>query len=183
MTFPRRRILNFAGFLVCAGLMAYALYAQHQLMLEPCPLCVLQRFAVIGLGIVFLIAAIHNPAGGARRVYAGLLGLVTAFGVVVAGRHVWLQHLPSDEIPACGPGLDYMWENFPLADVVQHGLQGLGRVRDRRLDLSRPVDAGLGIDCGAGSRSRRHLEQRPEISSLGSLSSNAIAESLRGGIC
>lgn len=126
MTLPDRRILNFAGFLVCVGLMAYALYAQHQLMLEPCPLCVLQRFAVIGLGIVFLIAAIHNPAGMARRVYAGLLGLMTVFGVIVAGRHVWLQHLPSDEIPACGPGLDYMWENFPLADVVNMVFKGSG---------------------------------------------------------
>ena len=137
---------------------------------------------MIGLGIVFLIAAIHNPAGGARRVYAGLLGLVTAFGVVVAGRHVWLQHLPSDEIPACGPGLDYMWENFPLADVINMVFKGSGEcatVDWTFLGLSMPawvLIAVLGLGLGGIWNNLR------KISSLGSLSSNAIAESLCGGI-
>ena len=62
MKIPDKRMLNFAAFLVCAGLMGYALYSQHQLMLEPCPLCILQRLAVIGLGLVFLIAGLHNPS-------------------------------------------------------------------------------------------------------------------------
>jgi disulfide bond formation protein DsbB len=106
--------------------MAYALYAQHQLMLEPCPLCILQRFAVIGLGVFFLLGAIHNPAGGARFVYTTGLGLSALLGVIVAGRHVWLQELPADEVPACGPGLDYMWENFPLADVLNMVFKGSG---------------------------------------------------------
>ena len=153
MTIPDRRVLNLAGFLVCVGLMAYALYAQHQLMLEPCPLCVLQRFAVIGLGIVFLVAALHNPRGGGRHVYAGLLAVVAIFGVGVAGRHVWLQHLPPDEIPACGPGLDYMWENFPLADVINMVFKGSGECADvvwSFLGLSMPTWVlinvlGLGI--------------------------------------
>lgn len=126
MTIPSRRALNLAGFLICSALMAYALYAQHQLMLEPCPLCILQRFAVIGLGVFFLLGAIHNPAGGARFVYATGLGLSALLGVIVAGRHVWLQELPADEVPACGPGLDYMWENFPLADVLNMVFKGSG---------------------------------------------------------
>ena len=154
MTIPDRRVLNLAGFLVCVGLMAYALYAQHQLMLEPCPLCVLQRFAVIGLGIVFLVAALHNPAGGGRLVYAGLLAVVAISGVGVAGRHVWLQHLPPDEIPACGPGLDYMWENFPLADVINMVFKGSGECADINwsfLGLSMPawvLIAVLGLGIG-----------------------------------
>jgi disulfide bond formation protein DsbB len=126
MNIPDKRVVNLAGFLVCAGLMGYALYSQHQLMLEPCPLCVLQRLAVIGLGLVFLIAGLHNPFGVGRFIYAALMALATMFGAVVAGRHVWLQLLPEDKVPACGPGLDYMWENFPLADVINMVFKGSG---------------------------------------------------------
>ncbi len=126
MTIPSARILNFAGFLICAALMGYALYAQHQLLLEPCPLCVLQRFAVIGLGIVFLISGLHNPSGAGRYVYSLLLLLVSIFGAIVAGQHLHLQLMPEDQVPACGPGLDYMWENFPLADVINMVFQGSG---------------------------------------------------------
>lgn len=126
MTIPDRRSLNFAGFAICTGMMGFALYAQHGLMLEPCPLCVLQRLAVISLGVVFLLAALHNPSGGGRYAYSLLLLLATALGAIVAGRHVWLQMLPSDEVPACGPGLDYMWENFPLADVINMVFKGSG---------------------------------------------------------
>ena len=126
MTIPNRRILNFSGFLACAGMMAFALFAQHQLMLDPCPLCILQRLAVIGLGIVFLIAGIHNPAGAGRYVYAALLAIATVLGAIVAGRHLWLQMMPEDQVPACGPGLDYMWENFPIARVMDMVFQGSG---------------------------------------------------------
>ena len=126
MTIPDKRVLNFGGSLVCAGLMGYALYAQYQLMLEPCPLCILQRIAVIGLGLVFLVAALHNSSGAARFIYAALLALATVLGATVAGRHTWLQMIPEDQVPACGPGLDYMWENFPLADVINMVFKGSG---------------------------------------------------------
>lgn len=108
------------------SLMGYAFFAQYQLMLTPCPLCILQRIAVICLGIVFLVAAAHNPTGAGRYIYSFLLLVATAFGAVVAGRHVWLQSLPPSEVPACGPGLDYMWENFPLADVMNMVFKGSG---------------------------------------------------------
>ncbi len=126
MKIPDSRVLNFAGFLACAGLMGYALYAQYQLMLEPCPLCILQRIAVIGLGLVFLIAGLHNPARVGRFVYASLLAVAMLLGAIVAGRHAWLQIIPEDQVPACGPGLDYMWENFPLADVINMVFRGSG---------------------------------------------------------
>ncbi len=126
MNIPERRALNFGGFIVCAGLMAYALYAQHQLVLEPCPLCVLQRFAVIGLGIVFLISGLHNPSGAGRYVYSLLLLVITSLGAIVAGQHLRLQLMPEDQVPACGPGLEYMWENFPLADVINMVFKGSG---------------------------------------------------------
>ena len=57
MTLPGPRLLNLAGFLACTGMMGFALYAQHVLLLDPCPLCVFQRIATIALGLVFLAAA------------------------------------------------------------------------------------------------------------------------------
>jgi len=126
MNIPDKKVLNLAGFLTCAALMAYALFAQYQLVLEPCPLCILQRFAIIVVGVVFLIAGLHNPSGTGRYVYSLLLAIATMFGSIVAGRHVWLQLIPEDQVPACGPGLDYMWENFPLADVINMVFKGSG---------------------------------------------------------
>ena len=107
-------------------MMAYALYAEHVLFLMPCPLCVFERMAVIALGIVFLAAAIHNPAGGGRRIYSFLVFAVAATGVGIAGRHVWLQNLPADEVPACGPGFDYIIDAFPLSDALKMIFTGSG---------------------------------------------------------
>jgi disulfide bond formation protein DsbB len=126
MTLPGRRSLALGGFLACCGMMGFALYAQHVLLLDPCPLCVLQRVVVIVLGTVFLAAALHDPAGWGRRVYAALIGLVAIGGIGIAGWHVRLQNLPPDEVPTCGPGLDYMLENFPLADAMRMVFEGSG---------------------------------------------------------
>jgi len=126
MTIPGRRLLNLAGFLSCAGMMAYALYVEHVLYMMPCPLCIFERVAVISLGIVFLLATLHNPNTTGRRVYAGLVALVVAAGDGVAGWHVRLQNLPVDEVPSCGPGLNYMLDAFPLADALKMVFYGSG---------------------------------------------------------
>jgi len=142
MTLPSKRVLNSLGFLACAGMMAFALYVQYGLRLEPCPLCVLQRIAVIGMGIAFLLLAVHNPAGWARRIYLGLLGLAAIGGAVVAGRHVWLQNLPPDKVPSCGPGLSYMLDNFPLGDALKMVFTGSGECAEiawQFLGLSMPA--------------------------------------------
>ncbi len=106
--------------------MAYALYAEHALMLMPCPLCVFQRMAVIALGIAFALAALHNPRGGGRHVYTGLIAVTAGAGIGVAGRHVWLQNLPPDRVPSCGPGFDYIIESFPLSEALQLIFTGSG---------------------------------------------------------
>ena len=126
MTLPGRRLLNLAGFLGCAGLMAYALYAEHVLFLMPCPLCVFQRMAVIALGFSFALAALHNPAGNGRYFYTALIAITGGAGVGVAGRHVWLQNLPADQVPSCGPGFDYIIDSFPLADALALIFTGSG---------------------------------------------------------
>ena len=149
------RQVNLAGFLACVGIMAYALYAEHVLMLMPCPLCVFQRMAVIALGIVFLVASIQNPAGAGRRVYAALVLLAAGAGVSVAGRHVWLQNLPADQVPSCGPGFEYIIDSFPLADALKMIFTGSGECASidwQFLGLSMPawVLIAVGITGLAG---------------------------------
>ncbi|MEL7535528.1 MAG: disulfide bond formation protein B [Pseudomonadota bacterium] len=121
-----RRSANLLGFGACVGLMAYALYAQHGLGLEPCPLCVFQRIGVIATGVVFLIAALHNPAGGGRIGYALALLLTGGATAAVAGRHVWLQNLPPDQVPACGASLEFLLDTAPFFDVLQQVFTGSG---------------------------------------------------------
>jgi len=114
------------GLVMCCFMMAVALYLQYGIGLEPCPLCIFQRVAVISAGVVFLIGAIHNPKRWGGMVYA-LLSLVAVLGgIAVAGRHVWLQTLPPDSVPSCGPGLDYMMDMLPLWDVMARVLHGSG---------------------------------------------------------
>ena len=126
MTIPATRQLNLAGFLACVGMMAYAVYAERYLMLMPCPLCVFQRMAVISIGIIFLTATLHNPASWGRRVYAGLILAAAGAGIGVAGRHVWLQNLPPDQVPACGAGYDYIMDTLPFAEALTVIFSGSG---------------------------------------------------------
>ena len=120
------RWLYLAGALVIAVLFGAALYLQHMLHQDPCPLCMVQRFIFIIMLVLFAIAALHNPKRTGTRVYAALIGLFALSGVGVAGRHIWIQHLPKDEVPACGPGLNYMLENFPMSEVLQELMHGSG---------------------------------------------------------
>lgn len=136
------RTANLAGAVACAAMMAYALFAQHVLGYEPCPLCIFQRVAVIALGVVFLVAALHPAGKAGRRIYGVLLGVTALAGAGVAGRHVWLTTLPPDRVPACGPGLDFMLEAFPLRDTLAMVLSGSGEcanVEWHFLGLSMPA--------------------------------------------
>ena len=121
-----QRLLLASGFAICVALMAAALWLQHVDGLEPCPLCVLQRGAVIVLGVVMLAGAIHDPGTLGRRVYGVMVTIVAVAGAAVAGRHVWLQSLPPGEAPECGPGLEYMLGAFPLTQVIEMVLRGSG---------------------------------------------------------
>ncbi len=114
------------GFLICLALFGFALYLQYVEQQEPCPLCIVQRIAFIALAVVFLVAALHGPGRIGGIIYSGLLVVFAGFGGAVAARHVWLQHLPKDQIPECGPGLEYMLRKFPLSQVVEKILSGPG---------------------------------------------------------
>jgi len=114
------------GFLATVAMMATAFFFQYVLYLEPCPLCSVQRAIVIILGIIFLSGFLQGPSGWGKRVYGLLLTLASLAGLVVAGRHTWLQHLPEDQVPECGPGLDFWMDNLPAVDVIQKVFQGSG---------------------------------------------------------
>ncbi|MGH8265391.1 MAG: disulfide bond formation protein B [Steroidobacteraceae bacterium] len=121
-----QRVANLVGFAACAGLMGYALYAEHVLHLEPCPLCIFQRIAVIAIGIVFLLAALQDAKPVGSRVYAGLIVLAAGAGSAVAMRHLWIQSLPADKVPACGAPLDQLMQLLPLRNVIETVLRGDG---------------------------------------------------------
>ena len=114
------------GFLICAALLGFALYLQYVEHQEPCPLCILQRVAFIGMMVLFLAAALHGPLRRGAIVYSTLLFIVAGIGAGIAGRQVWLQHLPADRVPACGPGLEYMLQSFPLMKALQKVFAGSG---------------------------------------------------------
>lgn len=123
---PSRRLTFLLQFLTAALAMAFALYLQHGEGLEPCPLCVFQRVAVISFGALALLAWLLGPGRALARLLAGLELLAAAAGIIVAGRHVWLQHLPPDQVPACGPGLDYWIAALPWQEVLRQVFHGSG---------------------------------------------------------
>ena len=127
------------GFLACGGLLAFAYYLEYVEHQEPCPLCMLQRIAFIDMMVVFAVAAIHGPQRRGAIAYSALLFVMAAMGAAIAARHVWLQHLPPDKVPACGPGLEYMLERFPLSEALQKIFAGSGECAEatwRLLGLS-----------------------------------------------
>lgn len=106
---------------------AFALYLEHVQGLNPCPLCVFQRIGLIAMGLIALIALLHNPLKNSmRRFYAFLASLGILWSAGVAARHVWLQHLPPEQVPSCGPGLDYLVDVLPMKTVLQQVLSGSG---------------------------------------------------------
>jgi disulfide bond formation protein DsbB len=114
------------GFLACAGLLGFAYYLQYYVYQDPCPLCILQRIAFMALAVIFLVAAVHGPGRTGAIVYGGLLATAAGVGTALAARHVWLQNLPKDRIPECGPGLEYMLKKLPLTQALEKILSGSG---------------------------------------------------------
>lgn len=123
---PSLRVTNLIVFLGCTALILIALYLEHVMGMEPCPLCMTQRIAVIAVGVVALLAFLHNPAKRGVRVYAVLGLLLAVGGAYFSSRQLWLQSLPPDQVPACGPALEYMMQVFPFMDVLKAMLHGDG---------------------------------------------------------
>ncbi len=145
------------GLILACGLslLGFGLYLEHAVGLLPCPLCIVQRIAFIAIMVVALVALLHAPRNFLGYVYSALIAVIAAAGGAIAGRQIWLQHLPEDQIPECGPGLEYMLETFPLAEALPMILSGSGEcaeVQWRFLGLSIPEWSFLWfvIFCVAG---------------------------------
>jgi disulfide bond formation protein DsbB len=114
------------GALVCALLLGFGYYLQYGKGLEPCPLCLVQRGFFIAVMAVCIAAALHRPQRRGAVAYGALAGLFALGGAAVAARQVWLQHLPPDKVPQCGPDLYFMMENFPLSRTLRTLISGTG---------------------------------------------------------
>ncbi len=119
--------MSLVGALVCAGLLAYAYYLQYFEGQDPCPLCLVQRFFYYGILIALGVGALHGPGRKGAIAYSVAALVFAAGGLATAVRQVWLQHLPADQVPACGPDLYFMVENLPFARMLQLLLRGSGQ--------------------------------------------------------
>jgi len=124
--FKLNRPLYFLLFFVCHELLIAAFYFEIYLGLEPCPLCMVSRALVFILGASFLLAALHNPTGLLRKIYHGIFSVISALGIAVSIQHLYLQSLPADEVPSCGPNLNYMLDTLPLSEVLKKLMEGSG---------------------------------------------------------
>jgi disulfide bond formation protein DsbB len=132
------RLLLTLIFCGCAGLLAFALYLQHALDLEPCPMCILQRYGFLAAGVLAGLGAVHGPGAVGQRIYAALVGVAALAGGGVAARHTWVEHNPP-RIADCGPDLEFMVDSFPLSEALPMIFRGSGdcsKVAWRWLGLS-----------------------------------------------
>lgn len=133
--------LYLLGFVACAALLGAAYYFEYFLYLDPCPLCVVQRVVTLVIGLSCLVAAISRGLLSLQLVMMGVVVITAAFGIWVADHHVFIQNLPEDQVPACGPDLAYMIETLPMNDLINRMLQGNGSCADvswHFLSLSMP---------------------------------------------
>ena len=142
MNLPDNRTINLLMAGTCAALIAVAIfYFQNYLGLEPCYLCITQRVFVIAVGVIFLVSALHNPLAKGQKIYAGLVAAMAAIGGFFSIKQLWLQNLPEDKVPACGPPVDYLFDAFSASDAISMLLRGDGNcaeVQWQLLGLSMP---------------------------------------------
>jgi protein dithiol:quinone oxidoreductase len=139
------RTLFLGGFIVCFALIAFALYAQYVLQMNPCPLCILQRETFIALGVVFLIGGLHAPRARGRWFYVGFVSILALIGIGIAWRHLWIQAQPPGTVASCGAPLGYLMETRDahggVIGVLRMVLSGSGECAtvERILGLPIPV--------------------------------------------
>lgn len=134
------RALLAGVFLACLVIFGFALYLQHIEVIEPCPMCILQRYSFAMIALIALVGAIHNPGLIGARVYGTLVLAGALTGAGIASRHSWLQHFPSPSY-SCGADLEYLLDTFPLAKALPAIFSGTGEcseVKWRMLGLSIP---------------------------------------------
>jgi disulfide bond formation protein DsbB len=115
--------IDFLIFIACIILLGIAYFMQYIMGLSPCYLCITQRFFIAIIGLFSLLAFIHNKG---PKIY----GLIVAFSALIGGffasKQLWLQSLPPEKIPACGPPVDYLFDSFNVSEAVKILIQGDG---------------------------------------------------------
>lgn len=143
------RLMCLVVFAACAGMLAFAVfYLQGKLYLDPCPMCVLQRYAFFAVGLVALAAAIHNPDFRGRRVYGGFMAFFAVLGGGVAANHTWVQYFPPENSGCVAGDLHYLVNTFSFAQAWPKIFAGSGEcseVKWRFLALSIPEWALVGF--------------------------------------
>ena len=137
-----------AAFIVAVTglLLTGALVMEHVFGLDPCPLCLMQRVWFAIAGLTALAALVHSPRWG-------IYPLLTIMAALVGGgfsiRQLYLQSLPADQVPACGPDMTYMLDNFPLSDVLAAMTRGTGSCAEVvwQFGLTIPGWALVGFIC------------------------------------
>ena len=115
------------GLIGSASLIAVAyFYFQIDQGLDPCPLCMFQRACLVGVGFLCVIGLLTKPKKIGSKFIAFGISLFSVLGLAIAGRQVWLQYLPADKVPECGPGLDFMLQTFPFMEMLQSVFKGSG---------------------------------------------------------
>ncbi len=112
-----------AACVIAGGLLCVALVMEYAMGLAPCPLCMMQRLWVAICGLIAYVSLLHNPRWGIYPLFAGLSAII---GGGFSIRQLWLQSLPADQVPACGPDIQYMIEVFPASDVLSAMVSGTG---------------------------------------------------------
>ena len=120
---PRSLFLALAA--LCVSLLGIGLYLQHGLGIEPCPMCIMQRYALLVVGLIALVAGVHGVKRRGVRVYAVLIVLAALCGAGIAARQSWMQLFPP-AVPECGPGLEFMLDSFPLGQALPMIFRGAG---------------------------------------------------------
>lgn len=118
------RVFFAAGALAAIAALGFAYLLQYVGGLDPCPLCIFQRVAMAAVALVCVLGFLHGAGSVGHRVYALLATFAALIGAAIAARHVWLMHLPADQVPACGPGLDYLVQIMPWREVMATVLRG-----------------------------------------------------------
>ena len=133
--------------LACTGLIATAFYMEYQLGLEPCPMCIVQRIAVALAGAVALVGILHNKL---KKFYLGVIAFFSALGGASAIRHLYLQSLPPERVPSCGPDLNYLLENDFISDALIQLFIGDGNCAEVMWSLLGISIPGWVLICCAG---------------------------------
>lgn len=115
-------------------------FAQYVLHLNPCPLCIFQRVAVFSLGLFALLTWLFLSRGRGKSIFGAIFtSLPALFGLGVALRQIYIQHLPPSEVPACGPGLNFMAKTLPFQEMVAKVLTGSGECAKVETILAIPL--------------------------------------------